>query len=114
MSDPVDVPAHGFETEVSRGQPIDENVAQILLGSIGAAHALAGAIFCCDFLNRRWCFPISDTEHHAIIEAIVWRKGSHQPGWASSTELWGAQQSSRQSEHEHASGHVSGHPIGRE
>ena len=51
-----------------RGQSIDEKVARTLLGSIGATEALAGAIFCRDFLNRRWCFPIPDFEHSAILE----------------------------------------------
>jgi len=93
LSTPVDVPAHGAETEVIRGQSMDEKVARTLLGSIGATEALAGAIFCRDFLNRRWCFPIPDFEHSAILEAIVWRKGSHAPGWASSPGLWDPQPS---------------------
>jgi len=97
LSTPVDVPAHGAETEVIRGQSIDEKVARTLLGSIGATEALAGAIFCRDFLNRRWCFPIPDFEHSAILEAIVWRKGPHTPGWASSPGLWGSQPSRRRS-----------------
>jgi hypothetical protein len=93
LSAPVDVPTHGVETEVTRGQPIQEKVAHTLLGSIGATQALAGAIFCRDFLYRRWCFPISDSENSAILEATVWRKGLHAPGWASSPELWGPQPS---------------------
>lgn len=97
LSAPVDVPAHGAETEVIRGQPIDEKVARTLLGSIGATEALAGAIFCRDFLNRKWCFPIPDFAHSAILEPIVWRKGSHAPGWASSPGLWGPEPSRRRS-----------------
>ena len=89
LSDPVDVPAHGAETEVRRGQPVDGRLAQAWLGSINAPEALAGAIFCRDFLHRRWCFPIPDFEHGAVLEAIVWRKGAHAPRWASSPELWG-------------------------
>ena len=88
LSTPVDVPGQGSETEVIRGQPIDENVARTLLGAIGASEELAGAIFCRDFLDRRWCFPIPDFDHSAILEAIVWRKGSHTPGWALSPGLW--------------------------
>jgi hypothetical protein len=97
VSAPVDVPAHGAEAEVIRGHTIDEEVARVLLGSIGATEALAGALFCRDFLNRKWCFPISDFEHGAILEAIVWRKGAHAPGWASSPGLWGPQPSRRRS-----------------
>jgi hypothetical protein len=93
LSTPVDVPAHGAETEVIRGQPVGEETAHALLGSISATEALAGAIFCRDFLNRRWCFPIPDLDHSAILEAIVWREGSRAPGWASSPELWGPQPS---------------------
>jgi hypothetical protein len=93
LSTPVDVPAHGAETEVVRGQRIDEKMAVALLGSIGATEALAGAIFCRDFLNRRWCFPIPDVEDSATLEPIVWRKGSHAPRWASSPELWAGQTS---------------------
>jgi hypothetical protein len=87
VSTPVDVPARGAE-EVVRGQCIDVKVAGALLGSIGATETLAGAILCRDFLNRRWCFPISDVENTATLEPIVWREGSHAPGWASSPELW--------------------------
>ncbi len=97
LSTPVDVPAHGADTEVVRGQSIDEKVARALLGSIGASEALAGAVFCRDFLNRRWCFPIPADQHSDILEAIVWRKGAHAPGWASSSELWGPQPSRRRS-----------------
>jgi hypothetical protein len=93
LSDPVDVPAHGVETEVVRGQPIDENVAHSLLGSIGASEALAGAIFCRDFLVRRWCFPISGYEPGAVLDPIAWRKGSPMPGWAASPALWSLQPS---------------------
>ena len=35
---------------------MDEKVARTLLRAIGASEALAGAIFCRDFLHRRWCF----------------------------------------------------------
>ena len=93
LSDPVDVPAHDAETEVTRGQLVHERVAHTWLGSIGAPGTLGGAIFCRDFLHRRWCFPIARLEHGAILEAIVWRKGSHAPLWASSPELWGPQPS---------------------
>lgn len=93
LSTPVDVPAHGAETEVVQGQRFDEKVAVALLDSIGAAEALAGAIFCRDFLDRRWCFPIPDVEYSPILEPIVWRKGSHAPRWASSLELWARQTS---------------------
>lgn len=93
LSTPVDVPAHGAETEVVRGQCIDEKLAVALLGSIGATESLAGAIFCRDFLNRRWCFPIPEVEYGAVLEPIVWRKGSHAPRWASSSELWARQTS---------------------
>jgi hypothetical protein len=93
LSTPVDVPAHGAEAEVLRGQPIDEKLAHSWLGSIAAPETLSGAIFCRDFLHRRWCFPIPDVEHGAVFEAIVWRKGAHTPGWASSPELWGPQPS---------------------
>jgi hypothetical protein len=86
------VPAHGSETQVIEGQPMYENVAHRLLSSIGATEVLAGAIFCRDFLHRRWCFPISGFEHGDILEAIVWRKGAHAPGWASAPELWGQPQ----------------------
>lgn len=89
LSSPVDVPVRGVETEVTRGQPLDENVAHTLLSSIGAPEALAGAIFCRDLLERRWCFPISDCDHGAILDPIAWRKGSCAPGWATSPELWG-------------------------
>lgn len=88
LSLPVDVPAHGVEAEVVRGQPISEDMAHTVLASIGARELLAGAIFCRDFLNRSWCFPIPDSEESALLEAIVWRKGSRAPVWASSAELW--------------------------
>lgn len=88
LSTPVDVPAHDAETEVVSGQPVSERVAHTLLGSIGATDVLAGAIFCCDFLTRRWCFPISDSERDVTLEAIVWRRGAHAPEWASSPALW--------------------------
>jgi hypothetical protein len=91
LSAPVDVPVRGVETEVIRGQPIDESVARTLLGSIGATEELAGAIFCRDFLERRWCFPISDFKHGAILDPIVWQKGSRGPGWANSHALWSPQ-----------------------
>jgi hypothetical protein len=87
------VPTHGVETEVLGGRLIEEEAAHTLLGSIGTPESLAGAIFCRDFLNRRWCFPIPDVEHRAILEAIVWRKGSPAPGWASSLEIWGSSSS---------------------
>jgi hypothetical protein len=93
LSTPVDVPARGAEAEVVRGQRIDEKVAVALLGSIGATEALAGAIFCRDFLNRKWCFPIHDVQGSATLEPIVWRKGAHAPVWASSPELWARQPS---------------------
>lgn len=95
LSAPVDVAARGGETEVIRGQPVDEKVGHMLLGSVGSTQALAGAIFCRDFLGRRWCFPIPDYEHGAVLEAIVGKKGSHAPDWASSPELWGPQPSRR-------------------
>lgn len=88
LSTPVDVPAHGVETEVLRGEPLDESVARMVLDSIGAAEALAGAIFCRDILERRWCFPISGTGQPAVLEPIVWRKGARAPGWAASRDLW--------------------------
>lgn len=93
LSTPVDVPGQGAETEVVRGQRIDEKLAVALLGSIGATESLAGAIFCRDFLNRRWCFPIPEVACDAILEPIVWRKGSHAPRWASSSALWARQTS---------------------
>lgn len=93
LSNPVDVPARGAETEVVQGQPVDEKLAHAWLDSINAPEMLAGAIFCRDFLHRRWCFPISDFEQSTVLEAIVWRKGTHAPGWASSPELWGPQPS---------------------
>jgi hypothetical protein len=88
LSTPVDVPVHGVQTAVTGGRPLDENVAHRLLGSLGATEALAGAIFCRDFLERRWCFPISDVEHGAVLEPIVWGRGSYAPGWAASPALW--------------------------
>ena len=91
LSTPVDVPAHGADAEVVRGQSIDEKVARTLLGSISGSEALAGAIFCRDFLNRKWCFPIPADEQSSILEAIVWPKGAHAPRWASSSGLWGPQ-----------------------
>jgi hypothetical protein len=93
LSAPVDVPVHGVETEVTGGQPVDESVAHRLLGSVGATEALAGAIFCRDFLERRWCFPISNVDHGAVLEPIAWGKGSAAPGWAASPELWAPQRS---------------------
>lgn len=89
LSAPVDVPVHGVETEVIRGRLVDGNLAHRLLDSIGATEALAGAIFCRDFLERRWCFPIPDDERGAILEPIAWRQGPRAPGWAVSPALWG-------------------------
>jgi hypothetical protein len=91
LSTPVDVPVHGVETEVVRGEPLDEHLAHLLLDSIGATEALAGAIFCRDFLERRWCFPISGSGQGAVLGPIMWRKGSRAPGWAASRELWSPQ-----------------------
>lgn len=91
LSTPVDVPVRGVEIEVMRGERLDENVARTLLGSIGVAEELAGAIFCRDFLERRWCFPISAAERGAILEPIVWRKSTRAPGWAASPALWSPQ-----------------------
>ncbi|MGA8362221.1 MAG: hypothetical protein WB793_11420 [Candidatus Dormiibacterota bacterium] len=97
LSTPIDVPAHGGSAEVVRGQSIDETLGRTVLGSIGARHALAGAIFCRDFLHRRWCFPIPDFEHSVILEPIVWRKGARAPLWASSPEVWGPEPARRRS-----------------
>ncbi len=72
---------------------MEEKVARTLLSAIGASEELAGAIFCRDFLDRRWCFPIPDFDHSAILDAIVWRKSSSAPGWASSPCIWGSQPS---------------------
>jgi hypothetical protein len=97
MSAPVDVPAHGADAEVVGGRRIADTEARTLLGSVGAAEPLAGAIFCRDFLERRWCFPIPDLEHGVTLEAIVWRKGSRAPAWASSPGLWTPQPPRRRS-----------------
>lgn len=89
MSTPVDIPSQGAQVEVIGGQQVDERMAHTLLGSIGATEALAGAIFCRDFLRRMWCFPIPEIDDSATLEPIPWRKGSRAPAWASSPELWG-------------------------
>ena len=92
MSTPVDVPAHGARAELIGATAVDEAVGRRVLHSIGATEPLAGAIFCRDFLDRRWCFPVSVFEpEHTALEAIVWRKGAHAPAWASSPRLWGPQ-----------------------
>lgn len=83
----VDVAA-GVGSEIPSAAWIEDDDAAGILASITAGEDLAGAIFCRDFLERRWCFPIPDGDHQAILVPVEWRAGRSTPTWAASETLW--------------------------
>ena len=107
LTAPVDVSAHGGESDAGNGTSVNGRASELMLVSVGLGE-LAGAIFCRDFLERRWCFPIQDSELLVPLPPVMWRRRppavwrkifvnasrriglqSEPPQWATESVIWG-------------------------
>ncbi len=110
LSEPVDVPANESRVVGSSGRLMNLHQADMLVNSVRegvtksgqtalkATHGrffgtyvvndnLQGAIFCLDFLERRWCFPIA--EGGGALAPLEWRGSPKRaPYWAMVGILW--------------------------
>jgi hypothetical protein len=85
----LDIPAQA-EIEVLSGEHVPPPATpEGILESIGVSQMLSGAIFCRDFLERRWCFPIAKFEPPIVLPPVEWRAGRATPRWASDSLIWG-------------------------
>lgn len=99
ISKPVDVAAHDSAYPTST-EPLEKHDPYDLLRSMRTDdfRGADGAIVCRDFLDRRWCFPLSITEtffpdriHVEILTPVFWRPSKRfrgAPAWAISDALW--------------------------
>lgn len=70
LTAPVDISAHGGESDAGVGGPVVGSGSAEILASIGLGE-LEGAIFCRDFLERRWCFPVRSEAY--VLSPLTWR-----------------------------------------